>query len=70
MDLGPICRRVQKVLFILGSGSFALGVGSSCDPAVRDTVLSGFQGLATAFVDAFFLGLAANAADNTPATVN
>jgi hypothetical protein len=32
MDLGPICRRVQKALFILGTGSFALGVGSSCDP--------------------------------------
>jgi hypothetical protein len=41
-------------MFLLASGAFAFGVGSGCDPTVRTTVLSGFQGLATALVTAVF----------------
>jgi hypothetical protein len=44
--------------FLAGGSAFAL---SGCDPAVRDTILSGLEsattGLATTFIQAFFLKL-------------
>ena len=60
MFKGPIAYRyLRKALMLLTTGSFALGGGSGCDPTVRSTVLSGFQGLATSLVTAFFQGIAA-----------
>ncbi len=67
MFKGPIAYRfLRKTLFLLSAGAFACGVGSGCDPTVRSTVLSGFQGLATSLVTAFFQGIAAD--DSTDAT--
>lgn len=59
MTTGPLYRRVlRRVMFALAMGSFTFAVGSGCNTEVRTTVLSGFQDLATTFVDAFFLILA------------
>lgn len=69
MISGTTCyRALRKALFVLATGSFAFGVGSSCDPEVRSTVLSGFQGLATSLVNAVFINIAANADTGTTTT--
>ena len=67
MTTGPLYRRVlRRVTFALATGSFTFAVASGCDPQVRTTVLSGFQDLATTFVDAFFMILSQD--DSTATT--
>lgn len=66
---GPMAyRALRKTMFLLGTGAFALGVGSSCDPTVRTTVLSGFQGLATSLVTAVFQNIAIDDSGTTGTT--
>ena len=66
MCKGPVAyRALRKTLLLLGAGAFAFQVASGCDPTVRTTVLSGFQGLATSLVTAFFQGIAATDTSST-----
>lgn len=53
-------RALRKALLLLATGGLALQVASGCDPTVRTTVLSGFQGLATSLVTAVFQAISIN----------
>ena len=71
MCKGPVAYRAfRKTLLLLGSGAFALQVASGCDPTVRTTVLSGFQGLATSLVTAAFHGIAASSTTSTASSAS
>jgi hypothetical protein len=67
MKRASMCQRVlRRAGFALITGGLMFQVASGCDSQVRTTVLSGFQNLATTFVDAFFLVLATGTSSSTP----
>jgi len=54
---------------ILGSGGLMLAALESCDPAVADAVLFGFEDLSISLIQAFFLSITPEAATNVTVQV-
>jgi hypothetical protein len=61
-------RIARRALLYAATIGVSFGIATSCDPGVRTAIFGGFQGLASGFLDAFFIKLQ-QTDTGTPVTV-